>query len=575
MTTSPRVNTTDGIRLAVREHGDRSRPCVVCVHGYPDNRRVWDEVVAHLAERYHVVTYDVRGAGESDRPRDDAAYDIDQLADDLERVMDAVSPDRPVHLLAHDWGSVQAWQAVTEPRLRERIRSFTTISGPSLDHAGEWLRSRLRRPTPRRLRDLVSQLAHSGYIGFFQLPVLPELTWRTGLMRRLIRLLDPSARHTSSETGDGLAGLALYRRNTGRRFRTPNPRPTSVPVQVLAPTDDPFVGAPMQTEIGRWVENLRVRHLRGGHWLPRSAPLRVVRATEEFVDYLEGGEQSRGLRRARASVERRGFADQLVVVTGAGNGIGRATAAAFAASGAEVVAADVDEQAARLTAARLRERGATAAGYGVDVADGPSVRKLAERVREEHGIADVVVNNAGIGMSGSFMDTTEGDWQRVLDVNLWGVIHGCRAFGEQLIERGEGGRIVNVASAAAYLPVPGLSAYATSKAAVLTLSERLRGELAAHGIGVTAVCPGVVDSGITDTTTFTGSSPEEQRRLRERASRLYRRRNFTPEAAAKEILLALRRDRAVAPVTAEASVGLLLSRLAPGPLRAVGRFRST
>ncbi|GAB3559675.1 NAD(P)-dependent dehydrogenase (short-subunit alcohol dehydrogenase family)/pimeloyl-ACP methyl ester carboxylesterase [Actinopolyspora lacussalsi] len=573
MTASPRVHTSDGIRLAVREHGDRARPCIVCVHGYPDDRHVWDEVVPLLAERYHVVTYDVRGAGESDRPRRNDAYDLERLAADLERVMDEVSPERPVHLLAHDWGSIQAWQAVTNPRLRERIRSFTTISGPSLDHAGEWMRSKLRRPTPRGLRDLVSQLTHSGYIGFFQLPVIPELAWRTGIMRRVIRLLDPSARHITARTSDGVAGLALYRRNTSRRFRAPTPRATSVPVQVLAPTGDSFVGTPMQTEIDRWVEDLRVRHLRGGHWLPRSSPERIAHATEEFVRHLEGGEQSRELRRARTGVDRRGFADRLVVVTGAGSGIGRATAHAFAAEGAEIVAADVDEAAARLTAARLREQGAVAAGYGVDVATGSSVRELAERVREEHGVADIVINNAGIGMSGSFMDTTEADWQRVLDVNLWGVIHGCRAFAEQLIERGEGGRIVNVASAAAYLPVPGLPAYASSKAAVLALSERLRGELSAHGIGVTAVCPGVVSSGITDTTTFVGSSPEQQRRKRERAGRLYRRRAFTSESAAAEILRAVRRDRAVAPVTPEARAGLLLSRLTPGLLRTVTRAR--
>ncbi|MGH3996261.1 MAG: alpha/beta fold hydrolase, partial [Pseudonocardiaceae bacterium] len=155
------VTTTDGVQLRWYESGPADGPTVVCVHGYPDNHTVWDGVAAELETRYRVVSYDVRGAGESGKPRSRDAYRLDLLAEDLASVVDAVSPEHPVHLLAHDWGAVQTWHAVTGTWLRGRVSSFTSISGPCLDHAGHWFRARLRRPTPRAWRELITQLVSS------------------------------------------------------------------------------------------------------------------------------------------------------------------------------------------------------------------------------------------------------------------------------------------------------------------------------------------------------------------------------------------------------------------------------
>lgn len=566
-----RITAVDGVVLAVQEHGDPEAPTVVAVHGYPDDHHVWDGVVDELGDRFHLVTYDVRGCGESGAPDGRAGYRLDQLERDLAQVVEEVSPYRPVHLLAHDWGAIQTWHAVTGSLLHGRIASFTSISGPCLDHAGRWLRDRLRRPTPRRLRELVTQVLHSGYIGFFQTPLLPELAWKTRLMPRIVNALARGDEPRSPSTRDGVNGLELYRANIFSRAGGPTERRAGVPVQVVAPVGDPFVSAPLQTDIAEWVPDLRVRRVPGGHWLPSSRPQLVARCAAELVEAVETGRSPRTLRRAQVSAQDRGFADHLAVVTGAGSGIGRATALALAGDGAEVVVVDRDRDAAEATAERIRAQGSEAGAHEVDVSDGDAVQRLADQVCAQRGVPDLLVNNAGIAVAGPFSETSTEDWRRIVDVNLWGVVHGCRAFAGRMAERGEGGQIVNIASAAAYLPSRSLPAYSTTKSAVLALSQCLRAELASDGIGVTAACPGFVHTDITNRTRFAGLDERQQARQRSRATKLYGLRGYSPERAARAVLRAARRDRAVAPVTPEARVGLVLSRLAPGLVRALAK----
>jgi NAD(P)-dependent dehydrogenase (short-subunit alcohol dehydrogenase family) len=482
-------------------------------------------------------------------------------------VLDAVSPHRPVHLLAHDWGSLQVWHALTGEWLSGRVSSYTSISGPCLDHVGHWLRARLRRPTPRALRELMIQAVSSWYIAFFQLPLVPELVWRAGLAQRFLAVMDPTS---APAVADGMTGVQLYRANMLPRLTTPELRTTDIPVQVLTPQRDPFVSRSLQTDIGRWVPNLAIRELPGGHWLPRTHSRVVARCASELIDHTEGGPEPRTLRRARRPGHQR-FQDNLVVITGAGSGIGRATALEFAERGAEVIVTDIEAQTAERTAQLASMLGPRASAYLLDVSDGGAVEKFGILLRENHGIPDIVINNAGIGVAGPFFDTTVPDWERVIDVNLWGVIHGCRVLGGLMVEGGAGGTIVNIASAAAYLPSRALPAYTTTKAAVLALSQCLRGELAEAGIGVVAICPGFVSTNITSTARFVGYSTTEERAARQRATQLYRRRNFTPRQAARGILRAVERNTAIAPITVEAKAGLLASRLTPGLLRALAR----
>ncbi|CAL9506541.1 putative oxidoreductase EphD [Streptomyces sp. enrichment culture] len=569
---------TGGVELCVAELGDPGRPTVVLVHGYPDSKEVWSEVAARLAGDFHVVAYDVRGHGRSTAPRPlRGGFTLEKLTDDFLAVADAVSPDRPVHLVGHDWGSVQAWEFTTVRRTEGRIASFTSMSGPSLDHFAHWIDRRVKRPTPRKVGQLLGQGARSWYVYLLHTPVLPELAWRGPLGKRWPKVLERVERvprgdyPTASLPSDAAHGAWLYRDNVRPRMRGPRPDAYAhAPVQVITPLEDRFLSERLDEELERWVPRLTRRTIQAGHWIPRTRPDRVAAWIGEFVTSVESG----GTPAVASGPHAERFSGQLVLVTGAGSGIGRATALAFAAAGARVVAVDRNAEAAARTAESARRAGAPEAwAEPADVSDEQAMEKLAEKVTSAYGVVDVLVNNAGIGLSGSFFDTTTEDWKKVLDVNLWGVIHGCRLLGRRMAERGQGGHIVNVASAAAYQPSRALPAYSTSKAAVLMLSECLRAELAGQGIGVTAVCPGFVNTAITSTARFAGVDGPEEKRLQQRAARLYGLRAYPPEKVARAVLRAVARDEPVVAVTPEARTARVLSRLAPGVLRMIARVR--
>jgi NAD(P)-dependent dehydrogenase (short-subunit alcohol dehydrogenase family) len=197
--------------------------------------------------------------------------------------------------------------------------------------------------------------------------------------------------------------------------------------------------------------------------------------------------------------------------------------------------------------------------------------RFAGWVRSEIGIPDVVVNNAGIAMAGPFLAHTEADWQRIIGVNLLGVVRGCRLFGAQMTERGTGGHIVNIASAAAYTPTASLPAYSVTKAGVRMLSDCLRAELAGAGIKVTAICPGFTSTGIARVAHYVGISTEQEEQIRQEADRELRKRNFPPEKVALAVMRSVLTGRPVVPVNAEARIAYTLSRLSPGALRALAR----
>ncbi|MEU9867482.1 SDR family oxidoreductase [Actinomadura sp. NPDC048021] len=579
------------IELAVRVRGVENRPTVVLVHGYPDTGAMWDEVAGRLAERFRVVVYDVRGAGASGVPADPLDYRLDALMGDLEAVLDGVGADEPVHLVGHDWGSVQGWEAVIGDRLRGRVASFTSISGPDRRHMARWAREAVRSG-PRGVAEVLGQARRSVYMPVLMTPWAGEVAARVlaagfGRVMRLREGAEPRPGHPAGTLpADARHGLGLYRANMGRGRAAMGGAGmshagagalgdgrTDVPVQLIVPVKDRYGSQALLLSARGPVERLYVRRAPAGHWVARSHPDLVARWISEFVEHVEGGPETPAIAHARAAgLPGKDFGGDLVVITGAGSGIGRATARAFAAAGARVVVADIDEGAAKRTVEEIQASDGEAHVYGVDVADAEAMERFADYVRDTFGVPDVVVNNAGIAIAGSLLETSEEEWNRIRSINLDGMYRGSRLFGRQMVERGEWGHIVNISSMAAYLPSAEMPAYGATKAAVLQMTEGLRLDLDRYGIGVSAVCPGVIDTPIVGRTRFVGLPSGAETELRERIGRASERRGYAPEKVAGAILRAVRHDRPVVLVTAEARFGRVLSRVSPTANRALARM---
>jgi short-subunit dehydrogenase/pimeloyl-ACP methyl ester carboxylesterase len=569
--------SSGGVELAFVEAGDPARPTIVFVHGYPDTKALWDGVLAALAGRYHVVAYDVRGAGESSKPRGPAAYDYERLGDDLAVVIEALAPDGRAHLVGHDWGAIQSWDFVADERFGGTLLSFTAIAGPSLDHLSLGIRELLRRPTPGGVAELVGRVRRSWYVLALLTPGVPTALWRGPLAGgRWDLLLEyferiPGARDQLAPTlaSDAIHGAKLYRRNIPRRLLRPRRDPSvRVPVQLILPHRDHWISSSYYELAERFAPSLRRRTIAATHWVPRTQPLRLARWIGEFVDGVEAGMPPKAATPWVPGGGLEQLGGRLALVTGAASGIGLATARALAERGARLLLVDRDADTLERAASSIAHSHA----FVCDVSDEQAMQRLANRVLGEHDVPDVVVNNAGIGVAGPFVETELADLNRIVGINLLGVIYGCRLFGRAMVERGDGGQIVNTASMAAFTPSKDLAAYAATKAAVLMLSESLRAELGEHGIGVTAVCPGFIATGIMRATRYVGVDEGQRGRVAERVARLYEWRNFTPERVAREIVRAIGADLPVAVVTPEAKLMHALSRFAPAVLRRVAKL---
>jgi NAD(P)-dependent dehydrogenase (short-subunit alcohol dehydrogenase family) len=192
------------------------------------------------------------------------------------------------------------------------------------------------------------------------------------------------------------------------------------------------------------------------------------------------------------------FRDRVAVITGGAGGIGMAMARAFAARGAKLVLADLDEPALRRAVSELEGSGAPALGVPTDVTNLDSVQALAEAARARFGGVHIVCNNAGVATFGEIQRSSHRDWVFTMNVNFWGVVHGVETFVPLLTEQGQGGHIVNTASMAGLVGMRWLGIYSASKFAVVGLTEALHRELTPLGIGVSVLCPMIVDTQINE-----------------------------------------------------------------------------
>ena len=267
------------------------------------------------------------------------------------------------------------------------------------------------------------------------------------------------------------------------------------------------------------------------------------------------------------------FKDKLVLITGAGSGIGRETAIAFAKEGAKLILTDINDDGLIQTKQLIESVGGIAVYYNVNVTDADAMKTLAEQVQREQGVVDVLINNAGIGSAGRFLDTKLETWRKVLDVNLMGVVHGCHAFLPAMVARGAGGHVVNLSSLAGYFAAPDMPIYSASKFAVLGFSESLRSDMVKHNIGVTAICPGIINTAIISATIMEGDMGNAG--VRDKVQSLYAKRNYTPAQVADAIVDAVKKNQAVRPVSPESWTVYYAKRLMPSLVARVGRLQQS
>ncbi len=274
---------SEGLRLGVWRSGEAG-PSIVFVHGFPDTHTVWDAVIARLSDRFRCIAYDVRGAGASDAPPTREGYRLSHLVTDLVAVLDSQSPDEPAHLVAHDWGSIQAWDAVvresSDNRLQGRIASYTSISGPSLHHVDAYVGA-ARRGGWQRKRQALGQLRHSWYVYAFHLPVLPELFLRASSALLLRRSGGRRPHVADTLPRDAVNGLELYRANVFHREPVPGGPRTSLPVQLVVPLRDRYVTPSLLRDVHRFAADLTRVEVDAGHWVARSHP-------DELASYVDG-----------------------------------------------------------------------------------------------------------------------------------------------------------------------------------------------------------------------------------------------------------------------------------------------
>lgn len=241
--------------------------------------------------------------------------------------------------------------------------------------------------------------------------------------------------------------------------------------------------------------------------------------------------------------------NKTVVVTGAGSGIGRATAHVFAEHQANLVVSDINPERLEIVEGEINAYGVKVASMVTDVSDRVQVEALSKHAVDTFGEVDVLVNNAGLGWGGPSEVFPLEDFEKLMAVNFWGVIYGVTYF-LPMMQKRKSGHIVNVSSSAGLNGIVGLGAYTASKHGIAGYSEVLRAELSRHNIGVTAICPGIINTNIVQdgkSTEIEGMKINQSKMVD-----FYKKWGWPPERVAKAILKAVQKNKGVVPVGPEA-----------------------
>lgn len=234
------------------------------------------------------------------------------------------------------------------------------------------------------------------------------------------------------------------------------------------------------------------------------------------------------------------FTGKIVVVTGAASGIGRSTALAFAREGAHIATADLQLEALEPVVKEIEALGVSCFPYAVNVADEAGMKAFAAAVRVRFGEPHVLINNAGIGYLGLFLQSDLEHWRRILDVNIMGVVHGCYFFLPMMMAAEGPRHVINVSSSAGNFPSPSMGAYAASKGAVSIWSESLKMELVDSNVHVTTMCPGVINTPIVRN--WAGVAPTVTDATLAKMRLYYETQGCSPDVVAADMVKAVRKN---------------------------------
>ncbi|MGV0586012.1 SDR family NAD(P)-dependent oxidoreductase [Mycobacteroides chelonae] len=254
----------------------------------------------------------------------------------------------------------------------------------------------------------------------------------------------------------------------------------------------------------------------------------------------------------------------VAVVTGAGSGIGRATAERFGRKGWTVVVSDINETTGAETVDRIVGDGGNAVFRRLDVADLADWELFTDWVCEHHGLPDLLVNNAGILIAGGFLEQTGADWRRMISINMMSPLVGSRLFVQRMVDAGARGHIANICSVGAFLPTSLAPSYVVAKQGAWFGTQALRAEFGRHGIGVSAICPGLIDTNLSANGTRSGVDNPTGTTWTNKLSRGQHFLGRSPDHVAAAIERGMRWNLSTVPVGLEAWLGWYLYRLSPG-----------
>ena len=281
--------------LHIVEAGDPEKPAIVFLHGFPDCHDVWQAQMDALSDDYHVISFDMRGAGKSTPPSGSQGYRVPRLLHDIEQVINHVrGPQSQVHLVGHDWGSIIGWSFVSDPAYSPRVLSWTSLSGPHMGVGMNWAFDTLINGNRDTRVAAASQIAHSWYMMVLNVPgagrtvfaLLPKQFWKATMQLGGIPA-DSEHMNRSRQEARSLTSntFRLYQQNVLTPPTVPPLESVRVPSQIVILDEDAFVRPEVCQRMAAYCTNSRQIHIKANHWAPVSNPESVTKTIREFVSW--------------------------------------------------------------------------------------------------------------------------------------------------------------------------------------------------------------------------------------------------------------------------------------------------